>query len=84
MTIDGDTIEIELDMDIEDVTELKNFVKDRLEYIETIKVVGDRKMFTSSSLFQLLFSIKKTRPEIAIEAIDGDLKLEQYGVMHWV
>lgn len=84
MTIDGDTIEIDLDMDIEEVTELKDFVKDRLEYIETIKITGERKAFASSTLFQLLFSIKKSRPEITIEAIEGDLKLEQYGTVHWV
>jgi exonuclease VII large subunit len=84
MTIDGDTLEIELDMDIEDVTELKDFVKDRLEYIETIKVTGEKSGFGTSSLFQLLFSIKKSRPEIAVEVIESDLKLEQYGTMHWV
>ena len=84
MTIDGDTLEIELDMDIEDVTELKSFVKERLEYIETIRVTGEKRGFGSSSLFQLLFSIKKSRPEIAIDVIEGDLELEQYGTMHWV
>jgi hypothetical protein len=84
MTIDGDTLEIELDMDLDEVTELKNFVADRLEYIEAITIVGEQKCFATSSLFQLLFSIRQSKPEISIKSIEGDLQLEQYGVMHWV
>ncbi|MEA3522812.1 MAG: hypothetical protein U9R50_07535 [Campylobacterota bacterium] len=84
MTIDGDTLEIELDMDINDVLELKNFVADRLEYIEAISIVGEADDFASSSLLQLLYSIKKSKPSIVIDAIDDDLKLETYGLIHWV
>lgn len=83
MTIDGDTIEIELDMDIDEVISLKDFVADRLEYIEAIDVVGEMKTFASSSLFQLLVSIKKSRPSIKIDAIDSDLRLSSYGVIQW-
>ena len=50
MTIDGDTLEIELDMDIKDVLELKNFVADRLEYIESVEVIGEKNTFASASL----------------------------------
>lgn len=84
MTIDGDTLEIELDMDIQDVVELKKFVTDRLEYIEMITIVGGLDTFASSSLLQLLYSIKKSKPSIVIPAIDNDLKLEVYGLLHWV
>ncbi|MEA3374368.1 MAG: hypothetical protein U9Q62_11850 [Campylobacterota bacterium] len=84
MTIDGDTLEIELDMDIKDVVELKNFVADRLEYIEAVTITGEMDAFTSSSLFQLLHSIKRSKPSITINAIDADLMLEQYGLIHWV
>ena len=84
MTIDGDTLEIELDMDIKDVVELKNFVADRLEYIEAVTITGEMDAFASSSLFQLLYSIKKSKPSITISAIDADLALEQYGLIHWV
>lgn len=84
MTIDGDTLTIELDMDIKDVTELKNFVIDRLEYIEAVKVAGEMDDFSSSSLLQLLHSIKKSKPSIVIDAIDADLNLKQYGLMHWI
>ena len=84
MTIDGDILEIELDMDIQDVLELKNFVADRLEYIEEIKVIGELNSFSSSSLFQLLYSIKKSKPSLSIKAIDKDLSLQNYGTIHWI
>lgn len=85
MTIDGDVLEIELDMDLNEVVELKKFVEPRLEYIESIEVIGERDSFVSSSLFSLLFSIKKSKPEIEIPMIDeGKLKLADYGVMNWI
>lgn len=84
MTIDGDTLEIELDMDIKDVLELKQFIADRLEYIEAVSVIGEMNEFASSSLFQVLHSIKKSKPSISIDVIDKDLKLENYGLIHWI
>ncbi|WP_294966321.1 hypothetical protein [Sulfurimonas sp.] len=84
MTIDGDILEIDLDMDIKDVLELKNFVEDRLEYIEEVAITGDLEAFASSSLLQLLHSIKLSKPSIQINAIEQDLKLEEYGTLHWI
>jgi hypothetical protein len=85
MTIDGDVIEIELSDDIEAVIELKEFVKNRLNYIDTINVVGDKETFTTSSLFQLLMSIKKTQPEINIPILDeGSVALSQFGKLYWI
>jgi len=84
MTIDGDVLEIELDMDIGDVCELKNFIADRLEYIEAINIVGEMKSFSSSSLLQLLYSIKKSKPSLHINVIDEGFKLTDYGVIHWI
>ncbi|WP_373000303.1 hypothetical protein [Sulfurimonas sp.] len=84
MTIDGDVLEIELSIDIKDVIELKNFILPRLEYIEEIKVNNDTGVFTSSSLFGLLHSVKKTKPGIVIDVIDNDLNIDHYGLIHWV
>ena len=85
MTIDGDVLEIELDMDLGEVIELKKFVESRLEYIESIEIVGERDVFASSSLFAMLFSIKKSKPEISIPIIDdGVLNLSDYGSLHWI
>ncbi len=85
MTIDGDVLEIELDDDLSAVVELKNFVQDRLEYIEEITIVGKRETFASSSLFQLLMSIKRSKPEMRIPVIDdGYLTLTAYGKLNWI
>jgi len=83
MTIDGDILEIELDMQIDDVIELKNFVATRLEYIEEVQVVGELESFSSASLLQLLYSMKKSKPSLSIPIIESDLSLKNYGVMHW-
>ena len=85
MTIDGDVLEIELDMDLGEVMELKKFVEPRLEYIESIEVIGERDRFVSSSLFALLLSIKKSKPDIEIPMMDeGKLELADYGVIDWI
>ena len=84
MTIDGDILEIELDMDLKDVHELKNFVEDKLEYIEEVLLIGEMNKFSSSSLLQILHSIKKTKPSITIKAIESDLILKNYGLIHWI
>ena len=85
MTIDGDVLEIELDMELNEVAELKAFVEPRLEYIESIEVVGGRDRFVSSSLFALLFCIKQSKPQIKIPIIDdGTLNLTDYGTIHWI
>ncbi len=84
MTIDGDVLEIELDMDLDDVVELKEFVSSRLKYIEEIVIIGEFKEFSSSALFQLLASIQKTKPSIKIPLLDeGLLKLENFGSLYW-
>jgi hypothetical protein len=84
MTIDGDILEIDLDMDIKEVLELKNFIENRLEYIEAVAIMGELDAFTSSSLLQLLHSMKLSKPSIQINAIEADLKLEEYGTVHWI
>lgn len=85
MTIDGDVLEIELDMELDDVLELKAFVTPRLEYIESIEVIGARDRFASSSLFALLYSIKQSKPGMKIPILDGGkLELSDYGTLHWI
>lgn len=84
MTIDGDVLEIDLDIDIDDVKELKEFVSSRLEYIEEIKVENASNPFLTSSILQLLFSLKKTKPSLSIPILDDFLTLDTYGKLHWV
>lgn len=85
MTIDGDVLELELDDDLEAVSELKEFVKDRLEYIDEIVIVGDTSTFTTSAMFQILMSIKKSKPEMKIPLLDNEsLELGNYGKLYWI
>lgn len=84
MTIDGDVLEIDLDIDIDEVKELKEFVSTRLDYIEEIKVENATNPFLTSSIFQLLFSMKKTKPSLNIPILDDALTLDTYGKLHWV
>jgi hypothetical protein len=85
MTIDGDVLEIELDMELDDVCELKEFVSTRLKYIEEISFVGGVEEFATSSLFSLLFAIKKAKPEIKIPFIDGgEFRLKNFGTLKWI
>jgi hypothetical protein len=84
MTIDGDVLEIDFDIDIDEVKELKEFVSTRLEYIEEIKVENATNPFLTSSILQLLFSMKKTKPSLNIEILSEPLILDTYGKLHWV
>jgi len=85
MTIDGDVLEIELDMELDDVCELKEFISTRLKYIEEISIVGGVEEFSTSSLFSLLFAIKKAKPEIKIPLIDeGFASFKNYGKIVWI
>ena len=85
MTIDGDILEIELDMELDDVCELKEFVVTRLKYIEKISFIGGVEEFATSSLFSLLFAIKKEKPEIKIPLIDeGFVGFKNYGKVIWI
>ncbi len=86
MYIDGDVLVISTDMDTSDVEELKGFVESRLDYIEEIIFEEDTlETFTSSSLFQLLFGIKKSKPGIKIDIIDkGSVTFSKTGTIKWV
>lgn len=84
MIIDGDVLKIDLSMDLDEVVEFKEFVKDRLEYIESIELEGETKEFTSSALFQILYSIKQSKPSMRIDCITQDLELDNFGKIHWI
>jgi hypothetical protein len=86
MYIDGDVLEIDIDMDLEEVKSLKDFVKDRLEYIEEITFINiEQNTPQSSSLLQLLYVIKKEKPSIKIELLDNPFfNLSDYGKMYWI
>lgn len=83
--IDGESLNIGLDMGLDDVVELKNFIDKRLEYIEEIGVNGELDTFTTSALLQLLFSLKKSKPSLKIPIIDEkSVRFKEFGQMKWV
>lgn len=85
MYIDGDVLVISAEMDTSDVEELKNFVESRLEFIEEIVFEEEEPAtFGSSSIFQLLFAIKKSKPDLKIPVVDNDCSLfKNLGTIKW-
>lgn len=86
MYIDGDVLELDINMDLEEVKSLKEFVQDRLEYIEEIKFVNaSEESPISSSLFQLLYCIKQSKSSIKMDFLDVQpYELKNYGKMYWI
>lgn len=85
MYIDGDVLELDLEMDLEEVKALEIFIKDRLTYVEEIVLLRSNDSIPSTSaLFSLLFFIKTQKPSIKIEFMETmSLNLETYGTMYW-
>lgn len=86
MYIDGDVLELDIEMDLEEVKTLQLFIQDRLNYIEEIVLLRSRDGTPSTSaLFSLLFWIKRKKPSIKIDFIESmNLNLESYGMMNWI
>ena len=84
--VDGDELRLSLNMQLDDVIHFYDFIKDKLEYIEAINIEEEEfEIFETSALFQLLVSIKKTKPSISIPFIDNkEVKFTEYGVIKWV
>lgn len=85
MCIDGDVLELDIEMDLEEVKTLKEFVKDRLGYIEEISLLRTKDgVPATSALFSLLFCMKRVKPSLKITFIDeGSLDLDTFGMMYW-
>ncbi|WP_333805540.1 hypothetical protein [Sulfurospirillum sp.] len=86
MYIDGDVLELDIEMDLEEVKTLQEFIKDRLDYIEEIVLLRSKDGTPSTSaLFSLLFWVKRKKPAIKIDFIESmELNLESYGMMNWI
>jgi len=84
MIVDGERLIISLDMDLEEVGELKKFIEPRLEYIDEIVSEEKEVVFMTSSLIQLLVSIKQNKPSMKIPMIDEQpYAVEPYGKIYW-
>ncbi|MCK9371557.1 MAG: hypothetical protein M0P91_00010 [Sulfuricurvum sp.] len=84
MQFDGDVLTIEPEMSMEEIRAFEQFVRPRLEYIETIEI-EEALPVRSSALISLLVSLKRTRPEVSIPFIEkGSTTSEGYGTLHWM
>jgi len=84
MLFDGDELTIALDMPMEEIREFEQFVRPRLEYIETIEMEEGTRL-RSSALLALLVSLKRTRPEVKIPFLEkGVTASDTYGTLHWM
>ncbi len=84
MQFDGDVLTIGLDMSMEEVREFEQFVRPRLEYLESIEV-EEGSLLQSSALLALLVSIKRTRRDLNIPFLErGLIASGTYGTLHWI
>lgn len=82
MIVDGENLIISLDADRDEILNIHDFIKPRLEFIESINVEEDVPL-VSSLLLQLLVSVKKSNPQIRISVIDDAVLSKRYGVLNW-
>ena len=83
--IDGDILNIDIMLELDDVCTLKEFILSRLEYIEEIGIEINNGEFATSSLFQLLFALKKIKPTVKIPLIDnGFYEFANFGRIEWI
>ncbi|MDD3598054.1 hypothetical protein [Sulfuricurvum sp.] len=84
MQFDGDALTIGLDMSMEEIREFEQFIRPRIEYIETIEV-EEGGILKSSALLALLVSLKRTRPELKIPFLEKGVSASAvYGTLHWM
>jgi len=84
MQFDGDVLTIDMTMTMEEIREFEEFVRPRIEYIETIDVEAGGEL-KSSALISLLVSLKRSRPELNIPFLkQGFSTSASYGTVHWM
>jgi len=84
MQFDGDELTIGLELSMEEIREFEQFIRPRLEYIETINI-EEGSLLKSSALLSLLVSLKRTRPELNIPFLNQGISVSAaYGTVHWM
>lgn len=84
MEFDGDVLTIGLNMSMEEIREFEQFVRPRLEYLETIEI-EEGSTLQCSALIALLVSLKRTRSVLKIPFLErGMTASSTYGTLHWM
>lgn len=76
---DGDRLIIDSTLSYDDCGELKDFLLDKLDYIEEIELEITEDGIPSSALIALLLSVKKTSPGLKIPVLEKGLQYEKFG-----
>ncbi len=86
MQIDGDRLNISLDLKYDEIDELKKFVLPRLEYIEEVGFENAEDDFpASSAIIAFLISLKKSKPSLKIDMLDKkEYTFKKYGKANWI
>ncbi|MCK9454692.1 MAG: hypothetical protein WCY51_01785 [Sulfurimonas sp.] len=84
MEFNGDILTIDIGMSMEEVEEFQEFIRPRIDYIETIEADEDDAL-RCSALLALLVSLKRTKPELNIPFLEKKkLVSQKYGTIHWI
>lgn len=84
MEFDGDVLTIDMSMSMEEVVQFEEFIRPRIDYVQTIEVT-DESSLRSSALVALLVSLKRTKPELKIPFLEkGVFVSQKYGTIHWI
>ena len=84
MEFNGDVLTIDINMSMEEIIEFEEFIRSRIDYIETIEI-DETGILTSSALISILVSLKRTRPELQITFLDKKMTSSPaYGKIHWI
>lgn len=84
MEFNGDVLTIDSDMSMEEIIEFEEFIRSRVDYVETIEVNEDGTL-QSSALIALLVSLKKTSPNLKIPFLEkGKFVSKSHGTMNWI
>lgn len=83
MYIDGDRVVVSNELDLSEVMEFAQFVKERLDYIDGVDIEEENlENFGTSALFALLASLKKTKPDLDIPILK-EFNSEKFGTFNW-
>ncbi len=84
MEFNGDALMIDTDMSMEEIIKFEEFIRPRIDFIETIEV-EEGCALKSSALLSILVSLKKTRPKLQIPFLEKGLSIAPaYGTIHWI
>lgn len=83
MEFDGDALIIDLGMGMDEIKELEEFLRSKLDYVSSI-VIRDKNASCSGALLALLASVKKSAPTVSVEFFEGGEFFSQlYGAVDW-